>query len=86
MQFLPVALEVHPKCGCPRGLKAKSHTLELSNITSLKENNTVFTLTRFSSVISLGTITKCSVNGAKPIRAGTNQAVLTWFGSVVRQV
>ena len=86
MQFLSVALEVHPKCGCPRGLKANSHTLELSNITSLKENNTVFTLTRFGSVISLGTIIKRVVNGAKLIRAGINQAVLTRFASVVRQV
>ena len=39
-----------------------------------------FTLTRFGSVISSGTVTKCSVNGAEPCRTDPRWDLLTQPG------
>lgn len=42
------------------------HSILTANKLSIPHTYTVFTLTQFGSNISLGTVTKCSVNCAKP--------------------
>ena len=39
-----------------------------SSVADCKQTSTAFTLNRFGSDISLGRVTKCSVNRAKPCR------------------